>query len=318
MSDKKPVLVLAKSQEPQFAKLKDIHHIIGADTAAFGSSAAEAEVLLNWNGSRAMLRTVFDACPKLRWVHSRSAGLDAVLFPELVQSSVTLTNGKGVFSQSLGEFVLGAVLYFAKDFARMRRNQIAGVWSQFEVEEIAGQTAGILGYGDIGRAIATRLHAMGMRILATKRSLPDEPDPLIAKFYPVEDRCKLIAKCDYVIVAAPLTPETHHLVSDAEFAAMKPSAVVINVGRGPVIDERPLLKALKEKTIKGAGLDVFETEPLPAGHPFYQLDNLLLSPHCADNTTTWLDDAMRFFIEQYGRFEKSEPLRNVVEKKQGY
>jgi phosphoglycerate dehydrogenase-like enzyme len=318
MSDKKPVLVLAKSQEPQFAKLKDIPHIIGADPAAFGPAAVEAEILLNWNGSRDMLRSVFTACPELRWVHSRSAGLDNVLFPELVQSAVTLTNGKGVFSQSLGEFVLGAVLYFAKDFARMRRNQIAGVWSQFEVEEIAGQTAGILGYGDIGRAIATRLHAMGMRILATKRSLPDEPDPLIAKFYPVEDRCKLIAKCDYVIVAAPLTPETHHMVSDAEFAAMKPTAVVINVGRGPVIDERPLLKALTEKTIKGAGLDVFETEPLPSGHPFYKLENLLLSPHCADNTTTWLDDAMRFFIEQYARFEKGEPLRNIVEKKQGY
>src|SRR5882672_9479203 len=115
---------------------------------------------------------MFAVCPKVRWVHSRSAGLDTVLFPALVESPVPLTNGRGVFSQSLGEFALGAILYFAKDFRRMVRNQMAGRWEQFDVDDISRQTVGIVGYGDIGRAVATRVRAMGMQILAVKRHGP--------------------------------------------------------------------------------------------------------------------------------------------------
>ena len=128
----------------------------------------------------------------------------------------------------------------------------------------------------------------------------------------------MIALCDYIVATAPLTEETRHMISDAEFAAMKPTAVVINVGRGPVIDEAALLRALTANRIKGAGLDVFEHEPLPAGHLLFKLDNVLLSPHCADHTADWQDLAMRFFLKQYGRFEKGEPLKNIVNKRLGY
>jgi D-isomer specific 2-hydroxyacid dehydrogenase, NAD binding domain len=126
------------------------------------------------------------------------------------------------------------------------------------------------------------------------------------------------ALCDSIVVVAPLTEETRHIISDAEFAAMKPTAVVINVGRGPVIDEAAPLRALTAKRIKGAGLDAFEHEPLSAGHPMYKLENILLSPHCADHTSNWQDQAMRFFLDQYGRFEKGELLKNVVNKRLGY
>jgi phosphoglycerate dehydrogenase-like enzyme len=128
----------------------------------------------------------------------------------------------------------------------------------------------------------------------------------------------MIARCDYIIAAAPLTPETRGLIGEPEFAVMKPNAVVINVGRGPVIDEAAMLRALTEKRIKGAALDVFDTEPLPTGHIFYELDNVLLSPHCADHTSDWTEQAMRFFLAQFERYRTGEPLENVVTKHLGY
>ncbi len=161
---------------------------------------------------------------------------------------------------------------------------------------------------------------MGMQVLAVKRHAPPlhNADPLTDRIYSPEQRVEMISRCDYIVVAAPLTAETRGMVGEAEFAAMKPTAVVINVGRGPVIEEDAMLKALSEGRIKGAGLDVFTHEPLPAGHPFYQMENVLLSPHCADHTADWLDQAMRFFVENFDRFRKGEPLRNVVDKKLGY
>jgi phosphoglycerate dehydrogenase-like enzyme len=200
----------------------------------------------------------------------------------------------------------------------MIRNQMAGVWEQFDVEEIDTQTVGIVGYGDIGEAVAKRVHAMGMTVLALKRHPPEAPDPLVDEFFKTEDLLKMLSRCDYVVVCLPLTAETHHMISDQAFAAMKPTAVVINVGRGPVIDEAAMVRALTEMRIKGAGLDVFEQEPLPPGDPMYRLENVLLSPHCADHTKEWLNRAMRFFLQQYQRFTVGAPLENVVNKSLGY
>ncbi len=315
MTKENPVLVLAAGDDPQLAMLKELPHTICRDLA---TCAQDATVILQWSGTRELLRSLFGICKKLRWIHSKAAGLDNLLFPELVESDVLLTNGRGVFSASLGEFVLAAILYFAKDLRRMVRSQIAGVWEPFDVEEIAGQTVGILGYGDIGQAVATRVHAMGMHVLATKRHVPVSTDALVEQFYKPEERREMMARCDYIVATAPLTAETRHMISDAEFSEMKPTAVVINVGRGPVIDEAALLRALTTERIKGAGLNVFEHEPLPPGHPFYKLENLLLSPHCADHTADWQDQAMQFFLAQYARFDRGEPLKNVVNKKLGY
>jgi phosphoglycerate dehydrogenase-like enzyme len=298
--------------------LRGVPHLRVDSLADMTEEAKQAEVILYWAGPRALFRSVFLACPGVRWVHSRAAGLDNFLFPELVQSPAPLTNGSGVFSQALGEFAIAAILYFAKDFSRMLRNQKAGRWEQFLVEEIAGQTVGIVGYGDIGRAVASRAHAMGMRILALKRHVPALSDPLIAQFFQPAELAAMLAASDYVVVSAPLTPETHHMIGDAAFAAMKPNAVVINIGRGPVIDQAALVRALTDRKIKGAGLDVFEQEPIPAGDPIYKFENVLVSPHCADQTNTWLQQAMRFFLQQYERFSNHQPLENIVEKHLGY
>jgi phosphoglycerate dehydrogenase-like enzyme len=318
MPDPPLVLVLSNDDDPELEMLREIPHILGRDFAAFQDAAPRAEVILHWAGPRDLLRQVFFATPNIRWVHSRAAGLDNVVFPELVASPVPLTNGSGVFSQSLGEFALTAILFFAKDLARMRHNQRARRWEQFDVDEIAGQTVGIVGYGDIGRAVAARAHALGMRVLALKRHPPADPDPLIEKFYRPEELAAMLGACDYVVVSAPLTAETRHMISDAAFAAMKPSAVLINIGRGPVVEQAALLRALDQKKIRGAGLDVFEQEPIPHDDPIWGYENVLLSPHCADHTKTWLRDAMRFFLAQYERFRQGEPLENVVRKHLGY
>jgi phosphoglycerate dehydrogenase-like enzyme len=325
MSDQPLVLVLAAESDPQLAMLGNVPHVAGSTLDAFANAVSDAEAIFHWSGDRETLRQVFLAGPKVRWVHSRNAGLDSILFPELIESPVPLTNGSGVFSQSLGEFALAAILFFAKDFGRMLRNQRAQLWEQFDVDEIAGQTVGIVGYGDIGREVASRAKAMGMKVLALKRHAPAEPDslpakgePIIERFYAPRQILEMLALSDYVVVAAPLTSETRYMVSDAEFEAMKPSAVVINVGRGPVIDQAALVRALAARKIRGAGLDVFEQEPIPAGDPIWSLDNVLISPHTADHTATWLNRAMQFFLEQYERFCKGQPLENVVNKRLGY
>jgi phosphoglycerate dehydrogenase-like enzyme len=318
------ILILTDPAERQIATLEKplagVKLIAGNSVEAFEQAAVHADVLFNWSGSLALFRNVFGICPNLRWVHSRSVGLERTLFPELMESSVPLTNGTGVFSASLGEFTLAAILYFAKDFRRMIRNQKAGVWEAFDVMPAAGHTVGIVGYGDIGRAIAARVRPLGMTVLAVKRhaSRSRGADLLVEQTYGPEQRIEMLSRCDYVVVAAPLTSETRGMIGEPEFAAMKPTAVVINVGRGPVINEEALISALSNGRIKGAALDVFDHEPLPQDHPFYRLENVLLSPHCADHTPDWLDQAMQFFMAQFDRFRKGEPLLNVVDKKLGY
>jgi phosphoglycerate dehydrogenase-like enzyme len=292
---------------------------VGNRAEAFERLAPDAEVLFNWSGSRQLVQQVWKMAPRVQWVHSRAAGLDGLLFPELVESPALLTNGSGVFSQSLGEFVLASALFFAKDFRRMIRNQEAGAWAPFDVEEVSGQTMGIVGYGDIGRACARRAHAMGMKVLALRRR-PErsQGDEFVDRTYPFDGLLEMLSQCDYVVAAAPLTAATHHLIGDAALGAMKKTAVVMNVGRGPVIDEAALIRALEAGRIRGAALDVFEVEPLPADSPLYKLQNVLLSPHCADHTADWLEQAMQFFVENYTRFAAGAPLRNVVDKKAGY
>jgi phosphoglycerate dehydrogenase-like enzyme len=321
--DDTTVLVLADPAEPQLAMLKELPEstgiAVGKCLEAFERAAPEAAVILNWSGSRELLEQVWRMAPRVRWVHSRSAGLEDVLFPGLVESGAVLTNSRGVFSAPLGEFVLGAALFFAKDLRRMVRSQEDRCWDPFDVTQIRGQTMGIVGYGDIGRAVACLAKAFGMRVLALRRR-PElcRGDALVDEVIPVARKLELMARSDYVVVTAPLTPETRGLIGEPELRAMRASAVLINVGRGPVVEEAPLVRALQERWIHGAALDVFDSEPLPHAHPFYRLDNVLLSPHCADHTPDWMDRAMQFFLDNFERFRKGESLLNVVEKRQGY
>jgi phosphoglycerate dehydrogenase-like enzyme len=319
-----PLLVLTSSRDealPLLDELRQIRMIVVGNSAPdFAQASGDAEIILNWSGSLTLLRAVFLMSHRLRWIHSRSAGLERTLFSELIESQVILTNGSGVFSPSLGEFALAAILYFAKDLRRMIRNQMAGIWEPFDVTMVSGRTLGIVGYGSIGRAVAARARALEMNVLGLRRhsSPHSTPDSLIDRVYSSEQRFEMLARCDYIVVTVPLTEQTRGLIADAEFAVMKKDVVVINLGRGPTIDERAMIKALSENRIRGAALDVFDQEPLPQGHPFYSLENVLLSPHCADHTPDWLDNAMQFFLAQLRRFERAEPLLNIVDKRLGY
>jgi phosphoglycerate dehydrogenase-like enzyme len=310
----------AEPKPPLLSEMPDyVTFVEGSQAADFEAIVPEADAILSWGAKRTVLEQLLARAGKLRWIHSRSAGLDGLLFPALVDSPVPLTNGRGVFSQSLGEFVIGGVLFFAKDMRRMLRSQKEGRWDPFDVEEIRGQTLGIVGYGDIGRAIAKRAKAMEMNVLAMRRR-PElsQGDPDVAELFGFGQKAEMLPRCDYVVSALPLTPETRAFVNAADFAAMKSSAVFMNVGRGPVVDEPALIEALQKGRIRGAALDVFAVEPLPVGHPFYSMDNVLMSAHCADNTAEWLNDAMRFFYRNLDRFSNGQPLINVVDKKAGY
>jgi phosphoglycerate dehydrogenase-like enzyme len=314
--------VLARARDPGLKSLErlpaGVQAVVGDTPEAFDGQPS-ADAILVCSMGRELLRAVLPKAPRARWVHSRSVGVENIVFPGLAESGVTLTNGRGVFSLSLAEWVIGAVLFFAKDYRRLVKSQGAGKWDPFPPEMVQGRSMGIVGYGDIGRAVTTHARALGMRVRALRRNVsapagPPEPDEML----PPERLTDLMALSDDVVVATPLTPETRGLIGEREIGAMKPTGVLINVGRGPVVQETPLLDALRRRAIKGAALDVFETEPLPAGHPFYTLDNLLLSPHSADQVPGWLDEAMRGFLDNLGRFLEGRPLENVVDPRRGY
>ncbi len=239
--------------------------------------------------------------------------------PKFVSSSIPLTNARGVFARSLGEFAITSMLFFAKDLRRMMAQQEAHCWEPFDVDELYGRTLGVVGYGAIGKASARLAKPFGMRILALRRQ-PEQPedDGVADAVYSPDRLMDLMRESDYVLAAAALTPETRGMIGESQLRAMKPTAVIMNLGRGPVIDEPAMVRALREGWIRGAALDVFDEEPLPAGHPFFDLKNVLLSPHSADHTEGWLDLTMRFFLENFERFRSGRPLQNIVDKSKGY
>ncbi|WNG49853.1 D-2-hydroxyacid dehydrogenase [Archangium minus] len=317
------LLVLA---DPSSSYLKHLERLAPRITLTVGLSEErlvpaieQAQVLLVGAQKKELLRTLLPRARALRWIHALSAGVENLLFEELIHSPLPLTNSKGVYSGSLGEFALAAMLFFAKDLRRLVRQQGEARWEQYTPVELRGRTLGILGYGDIGRAVAERARPFGMRVLACRRRPSrSEGDSLVDEVFPLERRLEMIAASDYLLLAMPHTPGTQRLMGEAELRAMKPQSVLINIGRGSTVDEQALVKALEEGRLRGAALDVFETEPLPPGHAFWRLENVLLSPHCADQTPTWRDDAVALFLRNLDRFEKGEPLLNVVDKEAGY
>jgi len=317
------ILVISQPAESNLKLLErlpaDTRIVAGNVLEGFLGAAPEADVILHCVTPGLSLRDVFLIAPKVKWVHTMAAGIEGILFPELIASPVPLTNGRGVFKLSLAEFAIAAMLFFAKDLRRLVHSQEAGVWDQADVDELRGATLGVVGFGEIGSRTARLAKAFGMRVMALRRR-PElsSGDELVDRAFGPAELQTMLSACDYVLVSSPLTPETRGVIGEAELHAMKPTAVLINVGRGPVVREAALVAALEERRIRGAALDVFDVEPLPAGHPFYRLDNVLLSPHCADHTRTWRNDAMEFFLENFERYRKGEPLLNVVDKQSGY
>jgi len=319
---KTTVLVIENPQADYLQPLRrlpeSVKIIISDQLEVLLSAAPEAEVIL-MNGDPGLLRAIFAKAVRLRWVHSFSAGVEAILFPELVESSLPLTNARGVHKKPLAEFVMTSALYFAKDLPRMLRNQAAGVWERYDVEELRGKTMGIIGYGEAGRACAELARPFGMTVFGLRRR-PElsQGDSLLDRVFGVDRLLEMLALSDYVVLAAPATHATRKLIGEPEIQAMKPHAVLINIGRGWAIDEAALVRALKGNRLRGAALDVFEAEPLPAGHALYGVKNLLLSPHIADHVPGWEGMALKFFLDNLERFVQGLPLQNLVDKRAGY
>jgi len=293
------------------------------DPAELPQLAAAAEVILysGFAGKTIEFSEVWKHAKSVRWVHSLSAGVEKILSSSLAQSDVPLTNARGVYKRSLAEFAVLGMLYHYKRVRRLVENQRQRKWDGFTVRFADERTMGIVGYGEIGRECALLAKALGVKIHALRRN-PERSaaDPLVDRMFEPEDLRRMLAGIDVLLCAAPLTPETRHMIGDAEFAVMKSSAIVINIGRGPVIDESALIRALQSGRIAGASLDVFEREPLPAESALWTMENVLISPHCTDDTEDPdpMALSMRAFVENFQRYRKGESLENLVDKKAGY
>lgn len=280
---------------------------------------SEANVILNLRGNAEILQRVIQNLPYLEWVHSVTAGIDHLVCPELINDGIILTNAKGIFSSSLAEYVLGACSYFAKDFPRLMKQREEKNWSQYCVSELRGKTMGIVGYGDIGRACAKLAKAYGMQVIGLRKNTQLSANDEYLDWIVGPDRlAEVMQESDYLVVACALTKDTRGLMDKKAFAGSKPGQILINVSRGPVMNEDDLVEALTSGQLAGAALDVFCIEPLPLESKLWDLENVLLSPHNADMTADFRHKSVQFFCENCSRFVAGMPLHNVVSAVEGY
>lgn len=276
---------------------------------------SDADILVTWG--------TYDITPllpyatNLKWIHSLSAGIECLLPPEITRSDVLLTNSTGIHSIPVSEHVLSLMLAFSRGLPEMLRNQAKKEWARPVVlDELHEKTAGIIGLGNIGREIAKKCKSMGMRVLAVKPTLTTEL--FIDHLYTTSQLDEVLPQCDYVIAATPLIQETKNLFDAGRFALMKETAVFINIARGGLVVEQDLIEALTNGKLRGAGLDVFATEPLPDNHPFWQMDKVILSPHVAGISPLYLDRAIKLFADNLSRYQDGREMLNMVDKERGY
>jgi phosphoglycerate dehydrogenase-like enzyme len=297
----------------------DVRLVISDNPEELKAHAAEADAILYAHGQVSLLVGVLPIATRVRWIHSLWTGVESILTPEMLAHPAPLTNGRGVFRWPLADWVVGVMLHFAFDFGRVLQQQEEKVWKPFVSTTLDGRTLGIVGYGAIGSAVAQRVHPFGVKIGALRRR-PElsQDETFIHRSYGPTQLRELMSASDYVLVATPLTAETRGLIGEGEIAAMKPHAVLINIGRGPVVHEGALIRALQSGAIRGAALDVFDTEPLPQEHPFWGMRQVFLSPHTADRVEGFLGPAFDCFLDNLARFAKGSSLINVVDKRAGY
>ncbi|MCB9418816.1 MAG: D-2-hydroxyacid dehydrogenase [Ardenticatenaceae bacterium] len=277
-----------------------------------------------------------EQAPNLRWVQVHWAGIDRLLETPVWNSDIAITNTSGIHAPNMAQYTMTQILAWAHRVPKWFQYQKMGKWPQnrwdkFVPDELHGRTLGIVGYGSIGREIARLAKPFGMKILVSKRDArqPEDSgyivmgggDPrgeLPDRIYPGEATRSMLAKCDYVVITLPLTEKTRHFFDESLFKEMKPTAFLVNVGRGSLINEPDLIKALKKGMIAGAGLDVFETEPLPPDSPLWTMDNVILTPHVSGFTPYYDDRAVNLFTENLRRYLAGEKLLNLVNREYGY
>ncbi|QKC91781.1 D-2-hydroxyacid dehydrogenase [Mesorhizobium sp. NZP2234] len=279
-----------------------------------GRVAAEVVYSVRFDGTPRFPRRALVESVTVKWVSVGGSGTDHLgrWDPE----RLTVTNAAGVAAGMLAEYALGSMLSFSLDLRGFAGRQQARQWGGGPVEPIEGKTVLIIGLGKTGEAVAKRAHAMGMRTLGI-RARP-KPTPSLDEVHGVDALLPLLGRADFIVCCVPLLPTTRGLLGKAAFAAMKPSAVLVDISRGGVVDETALLEALDDKRIKGAALDVFATEPLPAEHPLWGYDNVAITPHCAAVYDGWDIKSVRMFTDNLARYRRGEPLENVISPERGY
>lgn len=288
-----------------------------ADSKALEREMPGAEALFVWNFRSGELQWAWQSADSLKWVHVAGAGVDAVLFSELIESDVIVTNSRGVFERPIAEYVVGLMLTFAKDFRTSIESQRRRKWVHRETETLSGKHLLVVGAGPIGREVASLARPLGMRaegVARTARTSDEDFERVISD----EDLDTALPEADYVVVAAPLTDRTRGMFGSKRFALMKPDARFINVGRGPIVDEEALVKALRGGGLSDAALDVFQNEPLPDDSPLWKEPRVFVSPHMAGDFVGWPNALGALFVENYWRWIRNEPLLNVVDKQSGY
>ncbi len=280
---------------------------------------SEAQVLFRGGGMMPRgLRRLLPQMPHLRWIHTMGAGVDGDLTPEVVQSDVLLSRTRGLHCIPVSEWVLMQILAVSKRLPELVLAQERHEWKKVEVPvSLVGRTIGIVGYGEIGHCVNARARGFGFRVIGTRRH--PRPTPELDAVYPADQLDRLLAEADYVVVLTPLTAETRGLIGAAQLRQMKPTAWLINVARGEVVDEAALIEALRGGRIAGAALDVFAQEPLPPDSPLWSLPNVLITPHSGGvSFPRFHQEIMAQFVDNLGRYVRGEPLANLVDKQAGY
>ena len=287
------------------------------DAAGLAEAVRGAQGLLLWDFFSTAVRDVWDDADALQWIHITAAGVDTLLFDELRDSAVVVTNARGVFDRPLAEFVLGAVIAHAKDARTSFALQARHRWRHRETRSITGATALVVGTGGIGREIAKLLRAAGLDVRGAGRR-PTDDDSDFGEIVSSAELSEYAGWADHLILAAPLTDATRGLVDAQVLAAMKPDAHLVNIARGPMVDEAALLDALTTHQIGGATLDVFDTEPLPPDHPLWDAPNVTITAHMSADVVGWREELAGQFVANARRWLAGEDLHNVVDKKLGY
>ncbi|MDH4222673.1 MAG: D-2-hydroxyacid dehydrogenase [candidate division Zixibacteria bacterium] len=298
---------------------KQVEFLYSQDKNHLRNLIGEAEILVTLSIKKEM----FLQAKKLKWIHFGLAGVDRSLFPELLKSRVLITSSKGIHQVTVAEHAIGLILALAKGIGESIKAQMKKEWVQRELIDkrftLKGKVLGVIGLGNIGLELAKQAKAFGMKVVALKNKVKrGEKYKNVDKLFGKEKLKEVLSQSDFVVLLVPLTEETYHMIGEEELGWMRKEAYLINVGRGPVIDEQALIIGLKNKSIKGAGLDVFENEPLDSDNPLYDLENVIITPHIAGSMPDYYRRVGEIFKKNLDRYFSGKKLINLVDKKLGY